>query len=797
MEPARRPSPAELTPSRNHIFRIAGYLPVIGEIFMSQIAERDSAANSAWASRVVLPVMASAICLSAFLLFSVQPFFAKMVLPRLGGSPAVWSVAMVFFQSVLLAGYAYAHVLTTKLTLKSAALLHLAVLTIALATLPITISDTWSHPPESGQSIWLIGLFCASVGLPFFALSANSSLLQSWFSRTGHAQSSDPYFLYGASNVGSFASLILYVLLFEPIATLQQQNALWTIGFVVLILLIAMSVYLAVALNSDAGSDHEKIGAKSEIQAAASMAPAIAWRERLIWISYAFVPSALLVAVTAYVQTDVAAAPFLWILPLTLFLLTFVIVFQRKPVISHNLTQRVTPVLVIPLFYFTLNPLGLPLAAQILVHCVTFFAVALNCHGALAARRPGAGHLTEFYFCMSIGGVLGGIFSSLLAIHLFTWIAEYPLLLVLSLLTVRKVAGDQPAKLAIVAILTAIAVAGALALLDTFTFIHPLSNYGNLTVLNALLALSALYFLYRQARLVPIICAVIFLNSYIFFAYFYATTESRSFFGVLRVVDDAKSGVRNFKHGTTLHGAARIDDLKHDVGRPLPLTYYTEDGGINLAIKALRASLGGRILQAGIVGVGAGSLACQFEDNEALDLFEIDPEVVRIAKDPTLFPFLSRCAPGSKMIVGDGRIELEEVADRRYDILVIDAFSSDSIPVHLLTLEASNLYMQKLSDHGVLVIHISNKHLELRSVVGAIARDLGVDVRTAKIAPQNTPQTLGMATVSDVAVIAKEGVSLDLVLNDKRWTKPDPDATRAWTDGYSNLISALWRRYAN
>jgi hypothetical protein len=764
---------------------------------MSYIASRETDAKKAFAAKAVLPVMAATICLSAFLLFSVQPFFAKMVLPRLGGSPAVWSVAMVFFQAILLAGYGYAHLLSTRLSLRASVLCHLAVMAIASAALPIAVPGGWDRPPESGQAFWLIGLFCISIGLPFFAISANSSLLQGWFARTGHAQARDPYFLYGASNIGSFASLILYVVLFEPMTTLSGQNTLWTGGFLILLISIAASGYLAATLNSTTGLGARSHHVEQHGSGETRRAPGASWQDRLTWVAYAFIPSALLVAVTAHVQTDVAAAPFLWIAPLALFLLTFVIVFQNKPIISHSLAKRMAPVTTVLLLFMTLTPVPLPLSVQILGHFGGFFLIALSAHSALAARRPDAGRLTEFYFCMSAGGVLGGVFSSLLAMHLFTWIAEYPLLLVISLLTAERMRGDNPGKYVAVMLIATLAICGLLALVDLTTSFHPLSDFRNLQVLNMALSSAALYFLFRQALLVPVICGVMFVSTYLFVSVFYSKVESRSFFGVLRVVDDVKNGVRSFQHGTTLHGATRLSDLEPDVRRPLPLTYYADDGGINSAIKAVRKNLGGKISYAGVVGVGAGSLACQFDDGERLDLFEIDPEVVRIAQDPQLFPFLSKCGAGSTMITGDGRIELESIPDRKYDVLVVDAFSSDSIPVHLLTLEAIELYMRKLTENGVLVMHISNQHLELKSLVGAIAKELGLTVRTAKFIPQNTPETLGMATPSDVAVIAVDEARLGHVLGDSRWAEPDINGTVPWTDGYSNMIAALWRRYAD
>lgn len=759
---------------------------------MSHIAEPRAQEFNDWPAKAVLPVMAATIFLSAFLLFSVQPFFAKMVLPRLGGSPAVWSVAMVFFQSVLLAGYGYAHILTKRLPLKSAVFVHLTVMAVALAALPIAISESWRSPPESGQSIWLIGLFCMSVGLPFFAVSANSSLLQGWFSRTGHAHARDPYFLYGASNIGSFASLILYIIVFEPLSALPEQNAMWTLGFFLLGSLIALSGFLAVSLSSTSG----QAGVSAQLDASQFAEKPVEWIERVSWISFAFVPSALLVAVTAHVQTDVAAAPFLWLAPLALFLLTFVIVFQKRPLVPHRIVEKVAPILVIPLLYVTLTPTQSSLAVQITAHFLTFFAVSLCAHGALAARRPVAAHLTEFYFCMSVGGVLGGVFSSLIAPHLFTWIVEYPLLLIASLLAVPAFRSRYLFRGVLIAAAAAASFVAFLVLLDLTTSIHPLSDYGNLQVLNLALALTAFYLVLRRPAFVIVPCCAMFFASYVFVSHFYSSVETRSFFGVLRVVDDHESGVRKFQHGRTLHGATRLADLDADVTRPVPLTYYSDDGGMSLAIAAVRKNVGGALEKAGVIGVGAGSLACQFKAGEKLDLFDIDPEVIKIAQDPALFPFLSKCAPGANMIVGDGRIELEGVADRSYDLLVADAFSSDSIPIHLLTVEAIDLYMRKLADDGVLIFHISNNHLELKSVVGAIAKTLGLSVRVAHFVPQKTAETLDMATPTDVAVLARNDAALGHILDDKRWEVPITDGTKAWTDGYSNLIAAMWRHYA-
>jgi hypothetical protein len=756
---------------------------------MSDISANNEALRNDRAAALVLPVTAGTLFVSAFLLFSVQPFFAKMVLPRLGGSPAVWSVAMVFFQSMLLAGYGYAHFLTSRLSLRLSVIIHICLLAAATLALPIAIPDGWGRAPADGQSFWLIGLFLVSVGLPFFAVSANGPLLQAWFAKTGHPHASDPYFLYGASNIGSFASLILYVVLIEPLTNLGQQGTLWTIGFLVLAGLIAACGFLTTGLQQSAAPVSSAAQADSNVSIPSSQI----WRERIAWTAYAFLPSALLVAVTAQVSTDVAAVPFLWIVPLALFLLTFVIVFQKQPLIGQRMAERLAPWLVVPLLYTTLHPLRLPMAFEIGFHFTTFFVLALCSHGALAARRPASSRLTEFYFAMSIGGVLGGVFSSLAAVQLFSWVAEYPLLLIAALVLVPALCGSSPKRHILISVGAGLLFSACLAAVDVIGLFSTISSLGSLLLINAALCLAAIYFIFRSPAAVIMLCCALFANTALFNSYFLVAHTERSFFGVLRVIDSPDIGVRRFQHGTTLHGAIRIADVTGAPGRPLPLTYYTSDGGIALAIEAARKNLGGKIAQAGIIGVGAGSLACQFQLGEKLDFFEIDPAVVRIAQDPSRFTFLSECGQDTQMIIGDGRIELSQVPAARYDVLVVDAFSSDSIPVHLMTREAIELYMQRLKPSGLVVLHISNNHLELKSVVGAIGKSLGLSVRSALFTPKNTPETLDMAVPSTVAVLARSDAALGTILDDARWQPVNAGATAPWTDGYSNLLAAMWR----
>ncbi|MCX7864395.1 MAG: hypothetical protein N2423_05080, partial [Novosphingobium sp.] len=388
----------------------------------------------------ILPLTSATLFVSAFLLFSVQPFFTKLVLPFLGGAPGVWSVAMVFFQSVLLAGYAYAHLLTSRVSLRSAVLLHTGVMLAALACLPIAMPENWTSVPANGETTWLIGLFASAVGLPFFALSANGPLLQAWFALSGHRQAKDPYFLYRASNIGSFAALFAYVLLVEPFLDLKTQSTLWTAGFGFLCCSIAVTGYLAWRM---AGQPRPE---DLEGQPTAINTPdrgTITWHDRLVWVGLAFLPSALLVAVTAHISTDIAAMPFLWILPLALFLLTFIIAFGQHGDWWHQRTSLVLPLLIVALIFFTVTTSAMPIFLTVLLHAGTFFFAALHCHLLLAKRRPAARQLTQFYFALSIGGVLGGIFSGLLAPRLFDWNAEYLLLMLAMFMTLDGLVGKS------------------------------------------------------------------------------------------------------------------------------------------------------------------------------------------------------------------------------------------------------------------------------------------------------------------------------------------------------------------
>ncbi len=671
--------------------------------------------SRARSAAALLPAFAATIFLSATLLFSVQPMFTKMVLPLLGGSPSVWSVAMVFFQGVLLAGYGYAHAMTHWLDPRRVAFVHLGVIALAFVALPIVVASGWGHPPADHQALWLIGLFGASIGLPFFAVAANAPLLQAWFARTTHRQAHDPYFLYGASNLGSFASLLAYPFLLEPILTLREQSSLWTAGFGLLGVMIAGCAILMTRNMSG-----ESVAAARETAAAPT------WADRAKWVALSFVPSALLIAVTSHVSTDIASAPFLWVIPLALYLLTFVLTFRTNGDAVHLWLVRLQPIVVAPLVIGLMGGARAYWFVAILLSVGTFMISTMICHRELYLRRPDASHLTGFYMWVSAGGVLGGIFSGLFAPFAFPDVWEYPILIVAALLC-RPGAFDGGWRVwsregAICFALL------ALALVPRIVFGVQLPASAEPAWMIFLVFLAAAIML--QANHAPRLAGLTVLTLVLTVAYrpgLIQTDTARSFFGVHKVIESADGRLRMLYHGTTLHGAQRIrDDAgKPITGKPEPLTYYYHGGLFAEAINATHAKH--PKARVALVGLGAGSLACYARAGDKWTYFEIDPEVVRIARDPSKFSFLPQCAPDANVVIGDARLTLSENGGQ-YDLIMLDAFSSDVVPVHLLTREALAAYMQRLAPGGMIAFHISNRYLELASVLREAAGQQGLSM---------------------------------------------------------------------
>jgi hypothetical protein len=732
---------------------------------------------------ILLGVFASAIFLSAALLFVVQPMFTKLVLPRFGGSPSVWSVAMVFFQAVLLGGYAYAHALTRLLPTRIAVPVHVALLIVASLALPLAIAEGWGRPPSDYATWWLLGLFAASIGLPFFALSANGPLLQAWFDRTGHPAAHDPYFLYAASNVGSFLALLSYPFAIEPFTRLGQQTNGWSVGFYLLIVLIAASGVLLLrspnALPASSGAEADEASPR--------------WRDAAVWVALAAVPSALLIAVTAHISTDVAAAPLLWVIPLALYLATFVIVFQRRPLLPHTWMVWLQPLaicgLVAVLALGTLNRLLLTLSLNILA----FFLCAMVCHGELARRRPAARHLTAFYMWMSAGGMIGGISAGLVAPHVFSWVAEYPILIVLAILC-RPGGSLWPLRRE-VWWWVGLAALAALIAVPLLGFGHTFTADSYWIVLATLLVIAFLF--QREPAKFAALIALTFVFAQVYGLDGARRTTVRSFFGVHKIVESEDGMFRILLHGTTEHGAQQIRDEKGQpiTGRPEPITYYHPDSPLARGIAAARERKGGP-LRLAAVGLGTGSLACLSQPGEPWQFYEIDPAVIRITRDEARFTYLRECTPNVPIVLGDARLTLADATDATFDVMVIDAFSSDAIPVHLLTREAMAIYLSKLTPGGMVMVHVSNRHLELASVVAGVAAANGAVTRVIDSDAGEDDENHRFS--SQVVAVARKDADFGALAHSEDWQPQEADASQwVWTDDYSNIVGAILRKLHN
>jgi SAM-dependent methyltransferase len=730
---------------------------------------------------LLLAAFSVAIFISAALLFAVEPMFTKMVLPRLGGAAAVWSVAMVFFQATLLAGYAYAHLLT-RFAPQASVLIHLTLLLIACLALPLHLAAGWGQPPSRGEAFWLLGLFAASIGLPFFALAGNGPLLQAWFVRTDHPSARDPYFLFAASNVGSFLALISYPMVVEPFLRLSEQTWLWTVGFYVLILLIAAC---GVLLLGSANLSPVAITARRK-----ETAPPI-WRDRLAFVGLAAVPSGLLLAVTLHISTDAAAVPLFWVLPLAMYLLTFVVSFQSRPVVPHSLVVKAFPFVILALAGLMIIDPFSTIIELVVVHLTAFFVIALLCHGELARRRPAPKYLTAFYMWISVGGMVGGIAVGLIAPQVFNWVAEYPVLIAVSVLCMPGLAlpakGDGQYLL-----FGGLAVAAALLTILMSSDLKLDNNVATLLI-GGLLGLT-IYFWRAPLAFAAIIAFVLVLGHY---QYNDAINNFvvRNFFGVLAAAETDDGRFRILWHGGIGQGAQRIrDSAGHPlIGRPEMISEFQAGAGIAQTFDAVRAKIGGPINYA-VIGLGTGTLACQARPEDTAIYYELDPDIIRIARNPKLFNFVSECRPNIPIVQGDARLTIANAPDASYDLIVVDAFIGAAIPIHLLTREAMAIYLRKLKPNGIVALHVSNLHLELGTVVAGVADANGAITRLYQGGDVQEDAN-EQKWVPIVAAVARKDEDFGALAKSRYWPLLPPDpAKRVWTDDYSNVVGALVRR---
>src|SRR5690606_19952745 len=726
-----------------------------------------------WRGEATLAWFAGTMLLGAFLVFSIQPLFARMALPLLGGAPAVWNTAMVFFQSALLAGYAYAHCLSRWLGPRGQIAGHLGLLALASLGLPVAIGAGW-QPPSGGMSIpWLIGLMAWTIGLPFLAVAATAPLVQRWFVGSGHPAAADPYFLYGASNLGSILALLSYPVLVEPYLTLDQQSWLWAVGYGALALAITgcgLTVWR-----------RRSIGAEPTAARDLGTGEAIDWRRRLHWLCLAMVPSSLLLAATAHITTDLAAVPLLWVVPLALYLLTYVVAFARRPWLRHAWMVKAQPFVLIPLALLLAR--NLPFWLGLPLHLLGLFVSALVCHGELARLRPAYQRLTEFYFWMATGGALGGAFAALLAPLLFDAVLEYPLALVAACLLRPTLAPSGRRRILDFALAL---VAGVLIAAHGGVFGVDLHQFGAIGMLLVFVSTAlALYALAERpfgfALGIAAVCGAALLAA----DARGVLARERSFFGVYTVRRDP-AGFHVLLHGTTLHGAQHLDRERSGE----PLTYFHRDGPLG----QLFGAVGTRARTVGAVGLGVGTVACYRRPGQRWTFYEIDPLVERIARGGPYFRYLAECAPNAEILPGDARLMLQRAPRAAYDLLILDAFSSDAIPMHLITREALALYLDKLAPGGVIAWHLSNRHLDLAPIIGDLAADAGV-VAWRRSDPSSRAEIANYHLPSVWIAIARRPEHLGSLLTDPRWTRLQgrPDA-RPWTDDFSNIVSALrWR----
>jgi hypothetical protein len=714
-------------------------------------------------------LFAAAMFVNALLLFLVQPMFAKLLLPRFGGSPAVWTTCMLFFQSALLAGYAYSHSVVKLRKSWQQAAVHLAVMALPLLTLPVAVSATMSAAGNPVASV--LRLSTVAVGAPFFALATSAPLLQRWFAATHRRTGVDPYFLYAASNIGSFASLILYPTVIEPALALSAQTRVWSVGYAIA---VALTLVCAVVMWRRTPGTFSEPAASSGADA-----DVVTWSRRTRWIALAFVPSSLMLAVTAYISTDIAAVPLLWVIPLAIYLITFVVTFSSYAPRVVSVCNRFFPLVLLYLTWLLTSEARLPLAPMTAMHLVAFFYLAVLCHGYLSGDRPSTTHLTDFYLSLAVGGALGGVFNSLIAPFLFNRVLEYPIALACGIFLLTFKPGtpgllSRPRWWVEPAIVAAV----------TVTALKWPGTGISIAVLTWMLLLGAVlvsFSVSRQRRRFGV-CVLLMLGVYVVVGgrgSIDVAYASRTFFGSYRVVPDPEHRSFTLFHGTTIHG-------RQDIGSREPLTYYHRGSPI-AQVFAARA---GTVKSVGAIGLGTGTLAAYAEPGQQWTFYEIDPEVERIARDPRYFTHLDRCGAGCRVVIGDARLSLQQRTDT-HDIIVVDAFSSDSIPIHLLTREAVQIYLSRLNPEGVLAIHISNNHLNLLPVVAGMMRDLRL---AGRFQLQDASDIPSGRYGSHWTILARSEATLGVLATDDRWKHLQPSDKRTWTDDFSNIWSLLrWR----
>jgi spermidine synthase len=697
-------------------------------------------------------IVACTTFLSAFLLFLVQPLIGRQILPWFGGSASVWSACMLFFQVALLAGYGYAHWLSKRLSARRQVLVHGGLLGISLASLPITVNPVWKQlvqePP--GLSVFVVLVF--AVGLPYLVLSTTGPLMQAWFARMHASTQSSPrtWRLYALSNLASMLALLAYPVAVEPTLRLSVQARLWSVlyvVFVVLCLLTAWQVWRRVAGSGPAGpaqgvwqavsegvlADTSGAGRFNEDEQAASPG----WRQCLFWVALAAAPSILLLALTRELTTNVAPVPFLWVLPLSIYLLSFVVCFDAARYYVRRLFLSAFPIALGAIAFS--GHLSIGIAGQVALVCSSLFVFCMVCHGELARKRPAVRHLTLFYLMLSLGGALGGTFVALLAPVMFRSYLELPIGLILCASLVTVVCWGEASR-----------------------FARPI--LGLLLIGYAAWLAADAARLNRDARLVR-----------------------RNFYSQTSVADrpGGQAGpVRALFHGVIIHGEQLLDPATAQT----PISYFCRQSGIGRMIDSLPQT---KPRSLGVLGLGAGTLAAYGRAQDTLRFYEINEQVLDIARDE--FSFLKASAAKVVTVLGDGRLSLEEEfrksGSNQFDLLAIDAFSGDSIPVHLVTREALKGYLMHLKPDGVLALNITNRYVDLRPVLAAAAKSL----KRVALLIEHNPDSEKSACLQSIwvfLVTPQIARSLPAEFQDAVVLKSESKSS-LWTDDFSNLLGVL------
>jgi hypothetical protein len=734
------------------------------------------------AKALISPVFlfAATLFISATLMFVLQPMFGKLLLPLLGGTPAVWNTCMVFYQTLLFLGYLYAHWLSSRLGSQRQIQIHTALLVFSVIALPVALPQDAAPPTDGDPTLWLVWTLFLAIGLPFFVVSTTAPLLQKWFSQSGHHSSDDPYYLYAASNAGSLLALLSYPFLIEPNLGLANQRLIWSGGYIGL---CALTLVCAISFwRSQADNEDDEVLLDAGIEPPSTL-------QQVRWLALAFVPSSLLLGLTQFISTDIAAVPLLWIVPLTLYLLTFILVFSTWAERIRPLMLAAQPaILTVFIAYSFINPATLPYWLDLILHLLAFFLAVMVCHGELAKSRPHPQYLTQFYLLMSFAGMLGGLFNTFVAPFIFNSVYEYPLMIVAALLLRPGFFKDKWFLQPIFPVL--VLITGLTIYFSTEQLFDYLDLIGG-----ALILLAGVSYSLRHSPIgLGLLTGVILLFTLGLHSMASNTIyQERTFFGVMSVREtmipdenQRPEKVRELYHGTTKHGAQRLTAANVTT----PLTYYSRPGPIGQVFAEFDSE--NQHWHVGAVGLGAGALACYTKEGQLWRFYEIDPLVVEVAQNPAWFTYLSRCNKQAEMIVGDARQSLLKEADASFDLLIMDAFSSDAVPTHLLTREALQLYFSKLKDTGLLAFHITNRHLALKKVLADHVNELHLAALMQEFKPE-TDVPLVIAT--DWVVIAKQPERLQRLQQSRlgHWQKlPLTFGLQPWTDDFTHIIG-IWK----